>query len=84
MNKEGRMKNSPSVAFIGASWLAVGVGILSYNVGLWNADMQLNEKGYYFTVLMLSLIHISKLDHGGVCAPRCSRVSCHPSSLYLY
>lgn len=49
------MKNSPSPAFMAASWLAVGVGILSYNVGLWNADMMLNEKGYYFTVLMFGL-----------------------------
>lgn len=49
------MKNSPSPAFIGASWLALGVGVISYNVGLWNADMQLNEKGYYFTVLMFAL-----------------------------
>ena len=49
------MKNPPSMAFVGASWLALGVGMVSYNVGLWNADMQLNEKGYYFTVLMYAL-----------------------------
>ena len=49
------MKNPPSMAFGGASWLALGVGMVSYNVGLWNADMQLNEKGYYFTVLMYAL-----------------------------
>ena len=36
---------------MGVSWLALGVGILSYNIGLWNATMQLNEKGYYFTVI---------------------------------
>lgn len=49
------MKNSPSPAFIGASWLALGVGVISYNVGLWNSQMMLNEKGYYFTVLMFAL-----------------------------
>jgi uncharacterized membrane protein YiaA len=52
------MKNTiqqPSNAFIAASWLALTAGILSYVIGLWNADMQLNEKGYYFTVLMYGL-----------------------------
>lgn len=47
--------NQPSAAFIGASWLALGVGILSFIIGLWNAEMELNEKGYYFTVLMFGL-----------------------------
>ncbi|RYY49406.1 MAG: hypothetical protein EOO06_07310 [Chitinophagaceae bacterium] len=47
--------NQPSAAFISASWLALGVGILSFIIGLWNAEMQLNEKGYYFTVLMFGL-----------------------------
>lgn len=45
----------PSNAFIGASWLALISGAISYNVGLWNAEMQLNEKGYYFAVLMYGL-----------------------------
>lgn len=45
----------PSGAFIAASWIALFAGILAYNVGLWNAQMQLNEKGYYFTVLMYGL-----------------------------
>jgi uncharacterized membrane protein YiaA len=45
----------PTAAFIGASWMALLVGIAAYNIGLWNADMQLNEKGYYFTVLMFGL-----------------------------
>lgn len=45
----------PSNAFIGASWVALLAGGVSYNVGLWNADMLLNEKGYYFAVLMYGL-----------------------------
>jgi uncharacterized membrane protein YiaA len=45
----------PSPAFIGASWMALCTGIVCYIVGLFNADMQLNEKGYYFTVLMFGL-----------------------------
>lgn len=47
--------NQPSAAFIGASWLALVTGITSFLVGLTNAEMQLNEKGYYFTVLMFGL-----------------------------
>ena len=42
----------PSPAFVGASWSAMIVGILAYLVGLWNASMQLNEKGYYLTILL--------------------------------
>lgn len=42
----------PSTAFVGAAWGAAIVGILAFLVGLWNAQMQLNEKGYYFTLLL--------------------------------
>ncbi|NLR83020.1 inner membrane protein YiaA [Chitinophaga eiseniae] len=49
------MKQKPSMAFIAASWVAVLAGILGFVIGLWNATMQLNEKGYYFTVLMYGL-----------------------------
>ena len=45
----------PSAAFIAASWFAFFIGAVAFNIGLWNADMQLNEKGYYFTVLMFGL-----------------------------
>lgn len=45
----------PSAAFIAASWVALLVGVCAYIIGLWNAAMQLNEKGYYFTVLMFAL-----------------------------
>jgi uncharacterized membrane protein YiaA len=43
----------PSGAFVGASWGALIVGLIAYLVGLWNAQMALNEKGYYFTILLL-------------------------------
>jgi uncharacterized membrane protein YiaA len=49
------MTQKPSAAFVGASWVALAAGILAFNIGLSNADMQLNEKGYYFTVLMFGL-----------------------------
>lgn len=45
----------PSNAFIGASWVALLVGVSAFIIGLWNADMMLNEKGYYFTVLIFGL-----------------------------
>lgn len=45
----------PTPAFIGASWICLFTGILSYCIGLWNSDMQLNERGYYFTILLFGL-----------------------------
>ncbi len=52
---EQQKTNQPSAAFIGASWLALFTGVLAFIIALWNAEMQLNEKGYYFTVLMFGL-----------------------------
>lgn len=49
------MNQQPTNAFIFASWIALLAGVLAYLIGLWNADMLLNEKGYYFTVLMFGL-----------------------------
>ncbi|MDC8757900.1 inner membrane protein YiaA [Janthinobacterium fluminis] len=45
----------PTGAFVAAAWAALLVGTITYMVGLWNATMQLNEKGYYFTILMYGL-----------------------------
>ena len=47
--------HKPTGAFVAASWVAMLVGALTYLVGLWNSEMQLNEKGYYFTLLMYGL-----------------------------
>ncbi|MFN8251415.1 MAG: inner membrane protein YiaA [Ferruginibacter sp.] len=52
---EQKQTLQPSGAFIAASWLALFIGIIAFLIGLWNADMLLNEKGYYFTVLMFGL-----------------------------
>ncbi len=52
---ETKYYQKPSGAFIGASWMALLIGFTAYIIGLWNAEMQLNEKGYYFTVLMFGL-----------------------------
>lgn len=47
--------HAPSGAFIAASWTALLAGSCTYLIGLWNATMQLNEKGYYFTLLIYGL-----------------------------
>jgi len=47
--------NKPTPAFIGASWVALVAGMLAFCVGLSNAAMLLNEKGYYLTILLFGL-----------------------------
>ena len=56
------MNQKPSNAFIGASWVALLAGMITFNIGLWNAEMTLNEKGYYFTVLMYGLFSAVSLQ----------------------
>ncbi len=48
----------PSNAFIAASWVALGAGMIGFLIGLWRSDLLLNEKGYYFTVLMFGLFAV--------------------------
>jgi uncharacterized membrane protein YiaA len=50
-----RTLHRPSGAFVAASWIALFLGVIAYLVGLWNATLMLNEKGYYFIVLMYGL-----------------------------
>lgn len=52
----------PTAAFVGASWAALLVGGGTYLAGLWNGQMQLNEKGYYFTLLMYGLFSAVSLQ----------------------
>jgi uncharacterized membrane protein YiaA len=52
----------PTAAFVGASWAALLVGGATYLLGLWNGQMQLNEKGYYFTLLMYGLFSAVSLQ----------------------
>lgn len=47
--------SKPTGAFIGASWAALIIGSATYLAGLWNSEMQLNEKGYYLTLLLYGL-----------------------------
>ena len=48
----------PSNAFVAASWVALGAGMIGFLIGLWRSDLLLNEKGYYFTVLMFGLFAV--------------------------
>lgn len=52
----------PSAAFIGASWAVLFIGSITYLTGLWNAEAALNEKGYYFTILMYGLFSAVSLQ----------------------
>ena len=50
--------NKPTSAFISASWIALLTGITSYCIGLWNTKMELNEKGFYFSILLFGLFSV--------------------------
>lgn len=55
MTDTDEQAQKPTPAFIGASWIALLLGMSAYLIGLFNAQMELNEKGYYFTILMFGL-----------------------------
>ena len=52
----------PTAAFVGASWGALLIGAIAFLWGLWNASMPLNEKGYYFTLLLYGLFSAISLQ----------------------
>lgn len=54
-SKFERAEGEPTAAFKGASWAALLIGGSAYLIGLFNAGMELNEKGYYFAVLVFGL-----------------------------
>lgn len=58
IKKEEKNPFKPTPAFISASWAALLIGMVAYCVGLWNAGMELNEKGYYFTILLFGLFSV--------------------------
>lgn len=45
----------PTGAFVGASWVALGLGASVYFIGLYNARMALSEKGFFLAVFLLGL-----------------------------
>ena len=48
-------QNVPTASYVLASWMALILAIVTYLIGLYNAGMELNEKGYYLTVLLYGL-----------------------------
>ncbi len=53
---------NPTKAFVIASIAALIVGVGAYFIGLLNAPMALNEKGYYFTVMLFGLFSVVSLQ----------------------
>lgn len=60
--KKTNSKQGPTVAYSTASWISLCVGFVSYNIGLYNADIWLSEKGYYFTILLFGLFSVASLQ----------------------
>ncbi|WP_370457443.1 inner membrane protein YiaA [Sporosarcina sp. JAI121] len=53
--KVERKHGEPTATFKGASLAALLIGVSAYLLGLYNAAMELNEKGYYFAILIFGL-----------------------------
>ncbi|USB33567.1 YiaA/YiaB family inner membrane protein [Paenibacillus sp. YPG26] len=46
-----RKRNTPAFTFL--AYFTFFAGIALFSIGIYNADMQLNEKGYYVAVMIL-------------------------------
>lgn len=55
MSGQNQQVGRPTMAFVGASWVALGIGVVVYLIGLWNANMTLSEKGFYLAIFLLGL-----------------------------
>lgn len=56
------MQQQPTKAFRVASLAALLTGVSAYFIGLYNAPMALNEKGYYFTIMLFGLFSVVSLQ----------------------
>jgi len=56
------MNQKTSKAFVTVSWIATAVGLGGYIIGLTRSGMFLDEKGYYFTLLMFGLFAVISLQ----------------------
>ena len=54
--------NKPSPAFMAVSWVALLAGAAAYGIGLFNAQMALNEKGYYLILILYGLFSAVSLQ----------------------
>lgn len=55
MNNEIQLQQAPTKAFRISAIAALCIGAFTYMVGLMNAGMALNEKGYYLIVILFGL-----------------------------
>jgi uncharacterized membrane protein YiaA len=58
VKKPEAFTGKPTAPFIAASWTALLIGMVSYCVGLWQSEMLLNERGYYFVILLFGLFSV--------------------------
>jgi uncharacterized membrane protein YiaA len=54
-NTKSEFSEKPTAAYMGATWVVVIIGLLSYYIDLWNARMELKETGYYFSILLMGV-----------------------------
>lgn len=54
--------NKPTPAFVAVSWVALLAGAAAYCVGLFNAQILLNEKGYYLILILYGLFSAVSLQ----------------------
>ncbi|WP_397446505.1 inner membrane protein YiaA [Polaribacter sp. R77954] len=62
IKSKGDFNQKPTTAYVGATWGVSIIGLLSYCIGLWNANMELNEKGYYFAILLMGIYAVISLQ----------------------
>ncbi|MEM7134136.1 MAG: inner membrane protein YiaA [Chloroflexota bacterium] len=55
-------QQKPTQAFIFASWAVLIVGISAYLIGLWNAEIELTERGYHLTLIFYGLFSAISLQ----------------------
>ncbi|NEU31145.1 hypothetical protein GN156_10175 [bacterium LRH843] len=46
-----RRRNTAAFTFL--SYFTLFAGVVLFSIGLWNANMELNEKGYYIACMLL-------------------------------
>lgn len=55
-------QQTPTQAFTLASWSALLLGISAYLIGLWNADIDLSDRGYHLTLVFYGLFSVISLQ----------------------
>lgn len=53
---------TPTQSFVLASWAALTLGISAYLLGLWNAEIDLSDRGYHLTLVFYGLFSVISLQ----------------------